>query len=195
MKLVIVDNYDSFTYNLVQMFLGLGLTIQVLRNDRADICRIRKLSPDFILISPGPKDPSQSGISMEVIHHFHPLVPILGVCLGLQCLNEYFGGRTVRADVPVHGKTSLVVHSKTGLLKNVPSPFLAARYHSLRVEPGRDSPLRITATSDDDVIMAMEHERLPLFGVQFHPESFLSEHGPTIIDNFMHLAGRPVLNA
>lgn len=186
MKLLIIDNVDSFTYNLVQMFLGLDLTIRVCRNNKTDISQIRAFDPDVILISPGPKDPSQSGISNAVIHHFHAAVPILGVCLGMQCLNEYFGGRTVRAALPMHGKTSWIEHAGQGLLKNVPSPFQGARYHSLRVSPARSSPLRVTAMSDDGVIMAMEHERLPLFGVQFHPESFLSEHGPAIIDNFLH---------
>ncbi len=190
LKLLIIDNVDSFTYNLVQMFLGLKLAIKVCRNNRTDIPELRRFDPDLILISPGPKDPSQSGISPAVIHHFHATVPILGVCLGLQCLNEYFGGLTIRAAVPVHGKTSRVEHTGQGLLKDLPNPFLGARYHSLQVKPARGSPLRVTATSDDGVIMAMEHDHLPLYGVQFHPESFLSEHGEMIINNFLQQSPR-----
>ncbi|MBN2060856.1 MAG: aminodeoxychorismate/anthranilate synthase component II [Deltaproteobacteria bacterium] len=185
-RLLVIDNYDSFTYNLVQMFILHDLLIQVSRSDRISIQEINIFAPDYILISPGPKDPAHSGLSMEVINAFLGKVPILGVCLGMQCINEVFGGKTVRSQKPVHGKTSKIYHEGFGIFKDVPSPFIAARYHSLVVEK-RDKELIITARCADGVAMGISHPSLPLHGVQFHPESFLTEHGHLIIENFLKL--------
>ncbi len=185
-KLLVIDNYDSFTYNLVQMFMDYNLEIAVFRADKTTIEEVEYLRPDYILISPGPKDPSHTGISKPLITRFYKELPILGVCLGMQCINELFGGETVRAPVPMHGKTSFIRHNGEGIFKYVPDNFPAARYHSLMVKPsGRI--LKITSTSDDNVIMGLSHPEYPLHGVQFHPESFLTEHGHTIIENFLAL--------
>ena len=185
-RLLVIDNYDSFTYNLVQMFGCYRLKIHIHRSDRIAIGRVQALRPDYILISPGPRDPAHAGISIELIRRFSPTVPILGVCLGMQCLNEALGGRTVRAPLPVHGKTSLVDHSGRGLFAGIPSPLEAARYHSLMVDqPSRE--LEITARSRDGVVMGLSHHRFPLHGVQFHPESFLTVSGFALIENFLSL--------
>jgi anthranilate synthase component 2 len=184
--LLTIDNYDSFTYNLVQMFMGYDLIIRVHRSDQITIDKIEELAPDYILISPGPKDPLHAGISTPLIQHFFQRIPILGVCLGMQCLNEAFGGKTVRSPRPMHGKTSRICHKGQGLFQSCPSPFKGARYHSLIVKP--TSPdLVVTATSDDGVFMGLSHRQYPLHGVQFHPESFLTENGFTIIENFLKL--------
>ena len=185
-KLLVIDNYDSFTYNLVQMFMDYDLEIIVFRADKMTIEEAEYLKPDYILISPGPKDPSHTGISIPLIKRFYKELPVLGVCLGMQCINELFGGKTVRAPVPMHGKTSIIRHNGKGIFKDVPDNFLAARYHSLMVKPS-DGILNITSASDDNVIMGLSHPEYPLHGVQFHPESFLTEHGYTIIENFLEL--------
>jgi anthranilate synthase component II len=185
-KIMVIDNYDSFTYNLVQMFMDYGLEILVYRADKISIDEAVSLNPDYILISPGPKDPAHSGISIPVIEHFFMERPVLGVCLGMQCINELFGGETVRAPVPVHGKTSIIKHKGDGIYKCIPFNFVAARYHSLMIKPA-DHPLVITAISDDDVIMGISHPDYPLHGVQFHPESFLTEYGHGIVKNFLNL--------
>ena len=151
-KLLVIDNYDSFTYNLVQMFRCYRLIIEVHRNDKITLTQIQDFQPDYLLISPGPRDPAGAGISMEVISNFHASRPILGVCLGMQCLNECFQGTTVRAEPPVHGKTSLVQHTGQGLFAGLPSPFRAARYHSLQVRPSPDSKLQVTAWNEDHKI-------------------------------------------
>lgn len=190
MKLLVIDNYDSFTYNLVQMFRQYPLTVAVYRSDAIDLDRSEALRPDYILISPGPKDPASAGISMDLIRHWYQRVPILGVCLGMQCLNEVFGGRTVPARHPMHGKTSLVTHFGKGIFAGLPNPFRAARYHSLAVSPAPaalEKELVISARSDDYTIMGLCHQRYPLCGVQFHPESFLTEHGFTLVENFLKL--------
>lgn len=184
--LLVLDNYDSFTYNLVQMFRRYDLTIKVFRSDRISIESLKKFSPDYILISPGPKDPLHAGISISAIKAFFQGTPILGVCLGMQCINEVFGGKTVRAPLPVHGKTSDIVHDKTHLFQGLPSPVRVARYHSLMTEP-MGAELEITARSSDGVIMGLSHRTRPLHGVQFHPESFLTEKGDAIIENFLKL--------
>lgn len=186
-QLLVIDNYDSFTFNLVQMFRQYSLSIRVFRSDGISVDEARDLAPDYILISPGPKDPAHAGVSIPLIRAFHEHIPILGVCLGMQCINEAFGGRTVRAPVPMHGKTCPVTHDGGGLFHRVPKPFRAARYHSLAVHPGNDSNLRPTAHSPDGVIMGMSHAIHPLHGVQFHPESFLTEHGFLMIENFLDL--------
>ncbi|MFO7559738.1 MAG: aminodeoxychorismate/anthranilate synthase component II [Desulfobacterales bacterium] len=186
MKLLAIDNYDSFTFNLVQMFMQYPLDIHVFRSDKITLEEIEVLNPDYILISPGPKDPSHTGISMPLIQSFFKRVPILGVCLGMQCINEVFGGKTVRATIPKHGKTSGVYHESRHLFAGIPSPFTAARYHSLMTQ-FENCRLEITAKSDDGVIMGLSHSEFPLHGVQFHPESFLTEHGFTLIENFLKL--------
>lgn len=185
-RLLVIDNYDSFTYNLVQMFRHFDLLIEVHRSDMISLEQVDALAPSYVLISPGPKDPAHAGISVQLVEAFHNRVPILGVCLGMQCINEAFGGSTIRAPVPVHGKTSLIQHNGCGILHNIPSPFVAARYHSLMVKL-KGSELLVTAFSQDDVIMGLSHPELPLHGVQFHPESFLTEHGFTLVENFLKL--------
>lgn len=183
---MVIDNYDSFTFNLVQMFMRFALEIKVFRSDKIAIGDVGRFQPDYILISPGPKDPACAGNSIAIIRSFCRRIPILGVCLGLQCINEVFGGRTVQAPVPMHGKTSVIHHDNEGIFQSVPSPFIAARYHSLMVEL-KSGELKVTARSDDDVVMGMAHPAYPLHGVQFHPESFLSEHGFALIENFLRL--------
>ena len=184
-RLLAIDNYDSFIYNLVQMFNRYDLTIDVFRNDGIMVEQARELAPDYILISPGPRDPAHAGISIPLIQSFYQQIPILGVCLGMQCINEAFGGRTVRAPLPVHGKTSRVTHKACDLFADMPASFNAMRYHSLAANPNKT--LEITATCDDSVIMGMSHRVFPLHGVQFHPESFLTEFGFMLIENFLRL--------
>jgi anthranilate synthase component II len=183
-KLLVIDNYDSFTFNLVQMFRQYLLNIRVCRSDDVSVDQAFEFSPDYIVISPGPKDPAHAGISMALILAFYETIPILGVCLGMQCMNEAFGGQTVRAPLPMHGKTSWVHHEGEGIFKSSPTPFLAARYHSLVVKFEK-TPLKVTATSDDGVIMGMSHPEFPIHGVQFHPESFMTQNGFVIIENFL----------
>ena len=185
-KLLVIDNYDSFTYNLVQMFMHYDLDIDVHRCDRISIGQIDAIDPDYILISPGPKDPSHAGISVPLVKAFYGKIPILGVCLGMQCINEAFGGKTVRAPIPMHGKTSRVFHNNQGLFKDIPSPFIAARYHSL-IAKLDGNILFMTSQSQDGIIMGISHPTFPLHGVQFHPESFLTEHGFKIVENFIKL--------
>ena len=184
-KLLVIDNYDSFTYNLVQMFRCYRLIIEVHRNDKITLTEIQDFHPDYLLISPGPRDPAGAGISMDVISHFHASRPILGVCLGMQCLNECFQGTTVRAELPVHGKTSLVQHTGQGLFAGLPSPFRAARYHSLQVRPGPVSKLQVTAWNEDHMVMGLALPGYPVYGVQFHPESFMTESGSRLVENFL----------
>jgi anthranilate synthase component 2 len=185
-SLMVIDNYDSFTFNLVQMFLQYPLQVDVFRSDNIQLSEIESRRPDYILISPGPKSPAFTGISMPLIRSFFKQIPILGVCLGMQCIGEVFGGRTVRAPVPMHGKTSAVLHSDTHLFQGVPSPFSAARYHSLMTQVNHPE-IEITATSEDGIVMGISHPEYPLHGVQFHPESFLTDHGFTLIENFLKL--------
>jgi anthranilate synthase component 2 len=185
-KLLVIDNYDSFTYNLVQMFMPYTLEIRVVRCDNLHLSEAAAFSPDYILISPGPKDPTHAGVSKALIRSFYKTVPLLGVCLGMQCMNEVFGGTTVRAPVPLHGKTSCIHHDGKGVFAGLVSPFTAARYHSLMVAFD-SSELIVTARSDDGVIMGMSHAAYPLHGVQFHPESFLTERGDRLIRNFLGL--------
>lgn len=184
--LLVIDNYDSFTFNLVQMFREYDLTIKVFRSDKLSVRQAAIIDPEYILISPGPKNPSHAGISIPMIKAFYKEKPVLGVCLGMQCINEAFGGITKRAPVPVHGKTSSVTHDNTGVFKGMPVPFTAARYHSLVIElsPGQEE-FNVTAQCDRDVIMGISHKHYPLFGVQFHPESFLTERGFVMIENFL----------
>lgn len=183
-KLLVIDNYDSFTFNLVQMFRRYALDISVVRADSLSVADVVGQRPDYVLVSPGPKSPSAAGISTELIRHGQTEFPILGVCLGMQCMNEAFGGSTVHAPLPMHGKTSAVHHDGSGLFEGVPDPFTVARYHSLAIT-GVSESLRVNARSTDGVPMAVQHVRRPLFGVQFHPESFLTQHGFKLVENFL----------
>jgi anthranilate synthase component 2 len=184
MRLVMIDNYDSFTYNLVQLFSEFDLEILVHRHDEIDLAGIAALTPDWLCISPGPKTPVAAGISKAAIAQFYRSIPILGVCLGHQALNEVFGGATVKAPVPVHGKSHPVFHTGQGVFQGLPSPFPAARYHSL-VAQHASPDLEVTAWTADGVIMGLAHRGFPLHGVQFHPESFLTSHGHTLAANFL----------
>ena len=186
--LLIIDNYDSFTYNLVQYFGEMGADMQVHRNDQITIGQIEKLKPDHICISPGPCTPKEAGISNEVIRTFGPTTPLLGVCLGHQCIGHVFGGDVVRAGRLMHGKTSMIHHTGRSVFAGLPDPFEATRYHSLLVK--RDTLpdcLEITATAADDEseIMGLRHKELPIHGVQFHPESILTVEGKRLLKNFL----------
>ncbi|CAD7845266.1 MAG: hypothetical protein [Olavius algarvensis Delta 4 endosymbiont] len=185
--LLVIDNYDSFTYNLVQMFRCYDLSIDVHRADKVSLAHVREHRPDYILVSPGPKDPSRAGISKTLIRACYREIPILGVCLGMQCINEVFDGETVRAALPVHGKTSLVSHRNASVFEGLVSPLRAARYHSLVTCVNEAQGLKISAMSDDGVVMGLYHPDYPLHGVQFHPESFLTEYGYRLIENFLRL--------
>ncbi|MCB7129667.1 MAG: aminodeoxychorismate/anthranilate synthase component II [Candidatus Brocadiales bacterium] len=185
---LVIDNYDSFTYNLVQCVGELGREVEVFRNDKITVKEIEGKSPDHIIISPGPCTPKESGISNDVIRHFSGKVPILGVCLGHQCIAHTFGGEVVRSRRLMHGKTSMVHHDGKRVYKGLPNPFEATRYHSLIVgENGLPDCLEVTARADEDEIMGLRHKEYVLEGVQFHPESFLTEVGPKIIRNFFEL--------
>jgi anthranilate synthase/aminodeoxychorismate synthase-like glutamine amidotransferase len=187
MIVVVIDNYDSFTYNLVQALGVLRCDVRVFRNDRVSVEEIARLSPERIVISPGPCTPREAGISNDVIRAFAETVPLLGVCLGHQCISASFGGAVVRADRLMHGKTSEIEHTGGGSLRGLPSPFLAARYHSLIVPPdGVPDLFEVTAWSADRrEVMGIRHRQLPVEGVQFHPESFLTLDGPSFIRNFI----------
>ncbi|OUM95512.1 MAG: anthranilate synthase component 2 [Thermobacillus sp. ZCTH02-B1] len=184
--ILVIDNYDSFTYNLVQYLGELGEEIVVRRNDEIDLAGIEALAPDHILISPGPCTPNEAGISLALIEHFKGKIPILGVCLGHQAIGQAFGGEVVRADHLMHGKTSEIHHSGKGVFAGVPSPFTATRYHSLIVKRETlPDCLEITAETAEGEIMGLRHREYPVEGVQFHPESIMTEHGKTILRNFL----------
>lgn len=184
--LLMIDNYDSFTYNIVQYFGELGEDVRVYRNDEITIEQIEALNPDRICISPGPKAPAQAGISVEVLKHFAGKKPILGVCLGHQAIGEAFGGKVIRAKQVMHGKTSVIAHTGVGVFKDLPSPFTVIRYHSLAIERASlPSCLEVTAWTDDGEIMGVRHRQFDIEGVQFHPESILSEHGHALLKNFL----------
>jgi anthranilate synthase/aminodeoxychorismate synthase-like glutamine amidotransferase len=184
--IVIIDNYDSFTYNIVQTIGGFGEELVVFRNDKVDIAGIEKIKPDRLLISPGPRDPPQAGISIEAIRHFAGVIPVLGVCLGHQSIGEAFGGSTVRAGRVMHGKTSPIHHDGKGVFTGLPNPFDAMRYHSLVVADA-DLPdcLMVTARTDQGELMAVRHKTLLVEGVQFHPESIMTPHGVQLLKNFV----------
>jgi len=183
--LALIDNYDSFTYNLVQYFGELGAEVRVFRNDQVTLDELIKLNPSYLVISPGPGDPDDGGVSNEAIRHFSGRIPVLGVCLGHQCLGAVFGGRVDRAQRLMHGKTSMVQHDGQGIFKGVPSPFEAMRYHSLVVYEPVPAQLEVIALTAEQEIMGLKHREHPTFGVQFHPESILTEHGKVILRNFL----------
>jgi anthranilate synthase component 2 len=184
--LLMIDNYDSFTYNIVQYFGELGEDVRTFRNDEITIAEIEALNPDRICISPGPKAPAQAGISVEVLKHFAGKKPLLGVCLGHQAIGEAFGGKVIRAKQVMHGKTSLIAHTGVGVFQGLPSPFTVIRYHSLAIERSSlPSCLEVTAWTDDGEIMGVRHKEFDVEGVQFHPESILSEHGHALLKNFL----------
>ena len=184
--LLMIDNYDSFTFNLVQYLAELGAKVKVVRNDQVTIDEIESYSPERIVISPGPCSPKEAGVSVEVIRHFGARVPLLGVCLGHQCIAHAFGGEVTYAKTLMHGKTSPVTHDSLGVFTDIPSPFTATRYHSLAVDALKlPNCLEVTATTDDGEIMGMRHKDFPVQGVQFHPESILSEYGHQLLKNFL----------
>jgi anthranilate synthase/aminodeoxychorismate synthase-like glutamine amidotransferase len=183
--LLVIDNYDSFTYNLVQYFGELGQEIEVFRNDQVTIEEMRALQPDHIVISPGPGNPDDGGISNEVLREFGATTPILGVWLGHQCMGQVYGGKVVRAPRLMHGKSSSVYHQGKGLFTGIPSPFRATCYHSLIVEEPLPDCLEVTAFTREGEVMGLRHKEYPTVGVQFHPESILTEHGKRILQNFL----------
>ena len=185
--ILVIDNYDSFTYNLVQYLGELGAEVRVMRNDAGTIDDVRTANPDRIVISPGPGRPEDAGITMAVIKHCGETTPILGVCLGHQAIGAVFGGSVVRATVPMHGKTSTIEHDGLGVFADIPGPFVASRYHSLVVaDAGLPGDLIVSArTQGDNIIMGLRHRRLPIHGVQFHPESILTGEGHHILRNFL----------
>ena len=190
--ILLIDNYDSFVYNLARYFEEIGRETEVVRNDAIDLEGIRGMSPEAIVISPGPCDPARAGISLSVLRDLGPEIPMLGVCLGHQALGAAYGGAVVRGE-PVHGRAAEVHHDGRGIFRGIPSPFLAGRYHSLVVSPDAlPECLEVAARLRDGTIMALRHRELPLVGVQFHPESVLTEHGHELLRNFLSDERRPL---
>jgi len=186
--LLLIDNYDSFTYNLFQYLSELGEEVVVVRNDKTTLDEIEKSRPQRLVISPGPSTPLRAGISNEVIKHFGPRLPILGVCLGHQCIGYSYGGQIGQANKIMHGKSSQIYHNGQGILTGLPSPFSAIRYHSLVVQrEGLPDCLEVTAWTEDGTIMGLRHRKFPVEGVQFHPESFMTEVGKDVLRNFLQL--------
>jgi len=190
-RVVMIDNYDSFTFNLVQYLRELGPEVTVLRNDETSVDEIEALRPDALVVSPGPCDPDRAGVSMKVIRRLGPRVPTLGVCLGHQCIGQVYGGQIVRAPEVVHGKSTRIVHDGRDLFAGLPAPLSVIRYHSLTIAPeSLPGSLEVTACAPDGTIMAVRHRAHPVWGVQFHPESILTEGGMTLLQNFLDLADR-----
>ena len=184
--LLMIDNYDSFTYNLVQYLAEIGQEVKVVRNDKISIEEINKLNPQYIVISPGPCTPNEAGISLELVEAFKGKIPILGVCLGHQSIGQAFGGKIIHAQTIMHGKTSKIFHNNKGVFRGIKDPFIATRYHSLVIEKQTlPNCFDITAWTDDNEIMGIKHKELAIEGVQFHPESILSEHGHDLLKNFL----------
>ncbi|MBN1140702.1 MAG: aminodeoxychorismate/anthranilate synthase component II [Deltaproteobacteria bacterium] len=189
--LLMIDNYDSFTYNLVQYLRELGAEVAVYRNDRIGVDEILALGPQQVVISPGPCTPNEAGISVEAVRRLAGVIPILGVCLGHQAIGQAFGGRIVRADILMHGKTSMIFHDGAGIFKGIANPFEATRYHSLVIEKSSvPEVLQVTAWTEDREIMAISHRELPVWGVQFHPESILTVAGKQILGNFLEITSQ-----
>jgi len=190
--LLLIDNYDSFTYNLFQYLSELGQEVVVARNDKITIEEIERMRPERIVVSPGPSTPQRAGISNDVIRHFGPRLPLLGVCLGHQCIGHVYGGTVGRAKAVMHGKSSLVHHKGEGVLAGLPNPFSAIRYHSLAVAPeGLPDCLEVTAWTDDGTVMGLKHRQHPVEGVQFHPESFMTAVGKDLLRNFLKKGLQP----
>ena len=186
--ILLLDNYDSFTYNLAQYLGELGCQVEVHRNDRISVEQIAQRKPERIVISPGPCTPQEAGISVEMVQKLAGKIPILGVCLGHQAIGAAFGGKIIRAPKLFHGKTSQIRHDGSGVFRGLPNPFTATRYHSLIVErKSLPADLQVTAETDDDIIMGMQHRQYPLMGVQFHPESVLTDSGKQLLKNFLSL--------
>lgn len=184
--LLMIDNYDSFTYNLVQYLAEIGQEVEVVRNDKISIEEINKLNPQYIVISPGPCTPNEAGISLSLIEAFKGEIPILGVCLGHQSIGQAFGGKIIHAQTIMHGKTSKISHNNKGVFRGIKDPFIATRYHSLVIDrESLPNCFDITAWTDDNEIMGIKHKELAIEGVQFHPESILSEHGHDLLKNFL----------
>lgn len=184
--ILIIDNYDSFVFNLARYFEELGQQTKVIRNDQITLEQIKQISPEAIVLSPGPCTPNEAGIGQEVVTHFGNQIPILGVCLGHQTIAASFGGEIVKAPLPVHGQTALIYHQNSRLLSKLPNPFRATRYHSLIIdETSLPSELQVTARTEDGIPMALEHKTAPIFGVQFHPESILTENGLSLLESFL----------
>lgn len=196
MKILLIDNYDSFTYNLVQYLQELGATVTTVRNDAISLKEIEQAAPQKIIISPGPCTPTEAGISLELIQHFANRIPILGVCLGHQSIGQIFGGKVIRAETIMHGKISMIYHKNTDIFQTIPNPFRATRYHSLIVEKNSlPDCLEVTAWTQHedgsiDDIMGLKHREYPIFGVQFHPESIMTEHGHTLLKNFLEMTNK-----
>ena len=187
--ILLIDNYDSFVYNIARYVGKLGRARRVVRNDSIMVDEIRDLNPDAIILSPGPCTPREAGVCLSLIREFHREIPILGVCLGHQCIGEVFGGRTVRAEKPMHGKTSLIIHNGAGLFMGIPDPVEAARYHSLIVDLPANSELQVGARVEGErTIMALHHPAWPVYGVQFHPESVMTSYGVDMMRNFLTVA-------
>ena len=185
--ILLIDNYDSFVYNLARYVRELGETPLVRRHDAVSVDEVLGLAPSHIIISPGPCSPREAGISTELVRLVGDRIPVLGVCLGHQCIGAAYGGEIVRAGMPMHGKISRIHHRGAGIFSGLPSPFIATRYHSLVIAPASvPASLLVTATSEDGEIMAVQHARHPVYGVQFHPESVLTEHGYRLLDHFLH---------
>jgi anthranilate synthase component II len=190
--ILMIDNYDSFTWNIVQYLGELGARVQVVRNDEASVDDLIALRPERVVVSPGPCSPNEAGVSLEAIRRFAGRVPVLGVCLGHQAIGQAYGGRVVRAMTLMHGKVSPITHTASGLFEHLPSPFIATRYHSLAVERATlPDCLEVTAWTDDGEIMGLRHRTLAVEGVQFHPESILTEHGHEMLRNFLNAPHRP----
>lgn len=190
--ILLIDNYDSFTYNLVHYFGELGGDIEVHRNDTITVDEVLAKKPEAIVLSPGPCDPDKAGICLELVKRAAGVIPIFGVCLGHQAIGQVFGGKVIRAPLCMHGKMSRISHEGKGVFEGLSDDFKATRYHSLTLDPDQiPDCLEVTARSEDGVIMGIQHKELPIYGVQFHPESIASEHGHDILANFMKLAGIP----
>jgi anthranilate synthase/aminodeoxychorismate synthase-like glutamine amidotransferase len=183
--ILLIDNYDSFTYNLYQQLCGLGADVRVVAHDGLSVESIKRLCPEKIVLSAGPGRPCNSGMCLDVIKRLHQSVPLLGVCLGHECIGEFFGARVVHARRVMHGKTSKIRHTKNGLFRGVPNPFVAARYHSLALDQAPPG-FELSATDEDGEVMAIRHYDLPIYGIQFHPESFMTPAGDRIMKNFLY---------
>ncbi|MFH1714872.1 MAG: aminodeoxychorismate/anthranilate synthase component II [Elusimicrobiota bacterium] len=187
-KILIIDNYDSFTYTIAQYLQFLHSDVKVIKHDERISEIIEEWKPDKLVISPGPKNPANAGYCMETVENYKTKLPILGICLGMQIINEVFGGKTKQYKSPKHGKTSKITHNAKDIFKNIPTPFLAARYHSLMTDNIKDC-IEITATAEEDGIpMGIRHRKYPIFGLQFHPESFLTQYGYELLNNFLNIS-------